>query len=411
MKNSLKDALILIADCAQPNLDLLTSTLHEQGATILCARDGLEAFDIVKKRAREIDLMVFDVRMPGMDGVKFTDSVRAIQAMRQIPIILINDDSEDDELVELGIEAGANDYLHKPIVPRELLIRSRSMIKQKRLMESNFEQQRSMDLEVVERNIKWLREVEMHRDAALYMAAKIAENRDPETGSHLERIRLYTKELAIGLSRKERYRGIIDHSFIINIEGASPLHDIGKVGIIDDILLKPGRLTPEEFEVMKTHTVIGGKILEETNEIMKIRSEIHGNLLEDAMEFQKFCTDDERNIIDDSDSEDKGNPLISMARDIALWHHERWDGTGYPHGLKGEETPFPARIMALADVYDALVSKRVYKEPVEHQEVVDIILESSGTHFDPAIVEVFAEYAERFSDIKEKIKEQFQEQL
>lgn len=411
MDNSLKDALILIADCAQPNLDLLTSTFREQGASILSARDGLEAFEIVKKRAHEIDLMVFDVRMPGMDGLRFTGSVRAVQSMRQIPIILTNDDSEDDEQVELGIEAGANDYLHKPIVPRELLIRSRSMIKQKRLLESNLEQQRSMDLEVVERNIKWLREVEMHRDAALYMAAKIAENRDPETGSHLERIRLYTKELALGLSRKERYRRIIDHNFIINIEGASPLHDIGKVGIVDDILLKPGRLTPEEFEVMKTHTVIGGRILEETNEIMKIRSEIHGDLFEDTVEFQELRTDGEGNIIIGSDTGAKGNPLISMARDIALWHHERWDGTGYPHGLKGEEIPFPARIMALADVYDALVSKRVYKDPVEHQEVVDIILESSGTHFDPAIVEVFAEYTERFSDIKEKIKEHFQEQL
>jgi putative two-component system response regulator len=355
MRNSLKEALILVADETESNIELLVSIFSEQEARTLSACDGTEAFEIIKERAQDIDLMVFDIRMPGMDGVKLTEKIRAMPEMQQTPIILITDNENNSEQLELGMEAGADDYLQKPIMPMELLVRSRSIIRQKKMQE----------LKVVELN----NEIIGHRDVAMFGWAKIAEYRDPETGSHLKRIQEYTFALAKRLQNKGPYQDSINQAFVFNIHDASPLHDIGKVGISDEILLKPGRLTTEEFEIMKTHTVKGSRILDEA---------------------------DQRLV---------GSPLIGMARDIALSHHERWDGSGYPEGLKGEETPLSARIMALADVYDALVSKRVYKDAIEHEDVLEIILESTGSHFDPAVVEAFAEISDMFVKIKQRFSD------
>jgi len=356
MGDNLKNALVLIVDESTPNTELLESIFQEQGARTITACGGEEAFGIVKERSQEIDLTVFDISMPGLDGVQFTGMVRTAPDIEQTPIILTTTENSNSNTLELGLEAGANDYLQKPIVAGELLMRCRSILRQSAIRE----------LQVVELT----NEIIGHRDVAMFGWAKIAEYRDPETGSHLKRIQEYTFMLAKRLASVGPYKELMDSDFIFNIYAASPLHDIGKVGIIDDILLKPGRLTPEEFEIMKTHSEKGGKILDEANQRLG------------------------------------GSPLIAMARDIALCHHEKWDGSGYPIGLKGEDIPLCARIMALSDVYDALVAKRVYKEAIEHEDVLEIILEGSGSHFDPVVVKAFAEISEKFATIKERFKEQ-----
>lgn len=200
-----------------------------------------------------------------------------------------------------------------------------------------------------------LRQRNEARDAIILAMAKLAENRDPETGAHLERVQIYCRMLSETLSSRPKYASAIDDEFIWAIFRSAPLHDIGKVGIPDRILLKPGRLTPEEFAVMKTHTTIGGKT---------IRALLQNH---------------------------RGQRLLEMGMEIAQSHHEKYDGTGYPAGLQGERIPLSARILALADVYDALTSKRVYKPAMTHQEAADIIREGNGKHFDPDLVEAFFE--------------------
>lgn len=355
MGDNLKNALVLIVDKSTPNTEMIESIFQEQGARTITAGGGEEALGIVKERSQEIDLTVLDISMPGLDGVQFTDKVRAMPDIEQTPIILTTSENYNSNELELGLEAGANDYVQKPIVAKELLLRSRSTLRQRAMRE----------LQVVELT----NEIIGHRDVAMFGWAKIAEYRDPETGGHLKRIQEYTYVLAKRLASEAPYKELMDNDYTFNIYAASPLHDIGKVGISDEILLKPGRLTPEEFEIMKTHAEKGGKILDEANQRLV------------------------------------GSTLIAMARDIALCHHEKWDGSGYPKGLQGEEIPLCARIMALADVYDALVTKRVYKDAIEHEDVLEIILESSGSHFDPVVVKAFAEISEEFAIIKERFKE------
>ena len=356
MHNSLKNALILIVDESAPNTEFMESVYKEHGAQTITASGGEEALEIIKERPHEIDLTVFDMTMPGLDGVQFTNKVRTTSEIEQTPIILtIEKSANGGNKLELCMEAGANDFVQKPIAADELLLRSRAVLRQRSIR----------DLQVVELT----NEIIGHRDVAMFGWAKIAEYRDPETGGHLKRIQEYTYRLAKRLLSDSSYKDIMESNFAFDIYSASPLHDIGKVGISDNILLKPGHLTTEEFEIMKTHAEKGGKILDEANQRLV------------------------------------GTHLIEMARDIALYHHEKWDGSGYPKGLKGEEIPLCARIMALADVYDALVSKRVYKDAIEHEDVLDIILESSGSHFDPIVVKAFAEISEEFADIKERFKD------
>jgi response regulator RpfG family c-di-GMP phosphodiesterase len=199
------------------------------------------------------------------------------------------------------------------------------------------------------------KEVRKIQHVTIFALARLAESRDRETGDHLNRMRKYCYLIAKKLSKTKPYRDYIDRNYIINIFHSSPLHDIGKVGINDAILLKPGKLTTEEFEVMKTHTVIGGKTLEDAEKQLKYKT----------------------------------RSFLSMGKNIAYCHHEKWDGSGYPFGLKGKEIPLSARIIAVSDVYDALTSKRVYKDAIIHEEAKKIIVQGSGKHFDPIIVDAF----------------------
>jgi len=226
-------------------------------------------------------------------------------------------------------------------------------------------EKRSMERKLIEAD----RKLQTARGATILGLAKLAEYRDMDTGLHLERMREYSKLLAQALSDFPAYKGYITNEYIDDVFNSSILHDIGKVGIPDSILLKPARLTPEEFEIMKSHARLGGEAIE---------------LIE---------------------SETKGQSFLTIGREIAFYHHEKWDGSGYPKGLRGEDIPLSARLIALADVYDALTSKRVYKEPLSHEEVKAMILEDKGKHFAPEVVDAFLAQEEKFKAVRLHMKD------
>lgn len=364
-----KKRTILIVDDNEDNIFLLSHIIAQGGYEIVKAGGGKEALRIMDSNSSSIDLVLLDIMMPDVDGLAVTKILKESPSTKMIPILLITaatrgDKSED---VARGLDMGADDYMTKPVEKVELLARVRSLLRAKNLQEDLLVKTKQLEamndrLELMaeERAI----EIMLTRDAAIFGMAKLAESRDPETGAHLERIRNYTRSLAAELRNNPKYADVIDDEFVLMIYQSSPLHDIGKVGITDSILLKPGRLEPDEFEMMKLHAQIGGDALAATQRW--------------DMTEQNF---------------------LSMGREIAYSHHERWDGKGYPKGLKGEEIPLAARIMALADVYDALASKRVYKDPMSHEQTSRIIQEESGKQFDPDIVAAFVRVEQKFRDI------------
>ncbi|MBX3374697.1 MAG: response regulator [Phycisphaeraceae bacterium] len=324
---------IIAADDNEVVLAQLEATLASEGWEVITARDGAEALALV--RAGAARLVVSDWEMPAMNGPDLVRAIRSEDLPGYVYLILLTGHSRQEEIVE-GLSAGADDFIAKPFNPAELVARVRTGA-------------RILSLET--------------RDVAIFALARLAESRDPETGAHLERVRSYCGILARSLQDDPRLEGQIDHEFVRMIYLTSPLHDIGKVGTPDCVLLKPGRLSEREFEVMKMHTVIAGETLDAA--------------------LRAF----------------PGVTFLQMARDIALTHHERWDGTGYPAGLAGEAIPLAGRIMALADVYDALTSKRVYKGAYPHETARSMIVAESGTHFDPRVVDAFLRCEAKFIEV------------
>lgn len=360
---------VLVVDDNEMNRDLLLRRLSDAEFQLTSAADGEEA--LARMREQPFDLVLLDIMMPVLDGYETLKIMQDDPVLRRVPVIMITALDDVDSAVRC-IEMGAVDYVTKPFNPVLLRARVDASLDRKRL--SDIEEQRHKEIErsnvsLAEEVRAKVLEISQSQLAAIFAMSKLAESRDPETGEHLERMREYCKLLSEQLSRMPKFRSIIDRTFVDNIYAASPLHDIGKVGIDDSVLLKPGPLTDEEWVLMKQHPVIGAETLREV------------------------------------DRQHPGNDFIHTGIDIAEGHHEKWDGSGYPYGLSGESIPLVARILALGDVYDALTSKRCYKDAFSHEKSREIIEQGRGSHFDPDVVLAFFEAEDEFKKVRQEYKD------
>jgi len=351
---------VLVVDDVPENLTVLGELLCDE-YTVRAANSGPAALHLAHVNPQP-DLILLDVMMPGMDGYQVMERLRADPATRHIPVICVTALSDSEE-EERGLLLGAADYITKPLKPRVVLARVRSQIELKQARDRLSNQNTFLEAEVARR----MRENQQVQDAGILALARLAETRDSETGNHLLRTQEYVRRLAQLLRDHPRFSAELDDHAIELLAKSAPLHDIGKVGIPDHILLKPGRLDSAEWEVMKTHAQIGAESIERAE-----RDADH------PIEF------------------------LAVAKLIARHHHERWDGLGYPAGLAGDAIPLPARLMALADVFDALISKRVYKDAFPYTQARDMIAASRGKHLDPAVVDAFVSDFGAFCDIAER---------
>jgi len=350
-------ATILIVDDSPDSVALLSSMLKDT-YRVKVAITGEKALAIAAGEDPP-DLVLLDIMMPGMGGYEACRRLKKDAGTSSIPVIFLTAKSEEiDE--EKGLELGAEDYIAKPPSPPIVLARIRTHLRLKGIRDFLEDKNAYLEAEVVRRT----KEVGAIQDVTMIALGSLAETRDNETGNHIRRTQNYIKLLAEMMQEHPRFKGQLPAGTIELLYKSAPLHDIGKVGIPDRILQKPGKLDPEEFEVMKTHTTLG----------------------RDAILAA------ERNL---------GSPasFLSLARDIAWSHHEKWDGTGYPRGLSGDDIPIPGRLMAIADVYDALISERVYKRAFSHEETVELIRQGAGVQFDPDIALAFLELSDRFKEI------------
>ena len=340
---------ILLVDDNTTNLQLLHETLDGLGYKLLIAKNGKTALAIAQKAKPSIILL--DIMMPEMDGYEVCRRLKGDKNTAHIPVIFITALADDEDEAK-GLDLGAVDYLTKPINPALVRARVRNHLELKRYQDH-------LEKLVEERT----RRLALTQAVTIESLATLAEYRDPETGGHIKRTQNYVKALAKHLKSHQRFRNELNDDVIELLYMSAPLHDLGKVGVRDNVLLKAGRLSDEEFEEMKKHTIYGEEALRITQ--------------------QKLGEDS----------------FLECARQIAYSHQEKWDGSGYPQGLMGEQIPLGGRLMALADVYDALISKRVYKPPFPHEKAVEIIVEGKGKHFDPDIVDAFQELEDTFRNI------------
>ncbi|MDP2134890.1 MAG: response regulator [Sulfuritalea sp.] len=340
-------ATVLVVDDEPRNVKLLETLLHAEGYATIAARNGSEALALTA--AQNPDLILLDVMMPDMDGFETVARLKADSRTRPVPVIMVT--ALDDRASKLrALEAGAEEFLSKPIDRGDLTVRVRNLLRLKEYGDFLANHNRILDEQVRERTAQL---EEAYRDT-VFTLVRAAEQKDEETGHHVRRISHYCRLLAAAMDLPADFRDVIFH--------ASPMHDIGKIGIADHVLQKPGGFTPEEWTIMRTHCTLGASILSGGT-----------------------------------------SPYTRMGAEIALNHHERWDGSGYPSGLKGEAIPLSARIMQICDVYDALRSKRPYKLPIDHLHSVEIITRGDGRvqpeHFDPAVLAGFIAQSERFAGI------------
>lgn len=347
---------ILVVDDNDINLKILKLILEKDDYEVHTTQSP-ESF-MERLDALMPDLVLMDINMPRISGYDLCREMKFSEKFCDIPVMFISALSDAQDIVK-GFNMGAVDYITKPFRSEEVRARVSTHLNLKRLQEELKNQNKSLEKRVSEQ----VEEITKTQMETIFSLAKLAQSRDDDTGKHLERVQNYCWALATELKVHSEYSSEVDEIFVNNIKHASPLHDIGKVGISDTILLKPGKLTDEEFAIMKTHTVIGYETLKEVNE--------------------KFGN----------------NAFIGMGMVIARSHHERYDGNGYPDKIKGREIPLAARIMAIADVYDALRSKRVYKDAFSQEKSVGIILEGRGTQFDPVLVDAFERIAYKFNEI------------
>ena len=360
-------ATILVVDDTPDNLMLMTDLLKDR-YRVKAANSGEKALRVLQGGSLP-DLILLDVMMPGLSGHEVAGQLKHDPRTCDIPIIFLTALAAIEDEIH-GLELGAVDYITKPISPPLVLARVDTQLKIKAAADFLRDQNDYLEKEVERRT----REVMAIQDVTIQAMASLAETRDNETGNHIRRTQHYVKVLAERLRDHPRFRHFLNDETIRLLFKSAPLHDIGKIGIPDHILLKPGRFTPEEFEIMKTHTTLGRDAIQRAEDQLGV-----------AVDF------------------------LSLAKEIAYSHQEKWDGSGYPQALAGDDIPISARLMAVADVYDALISRRVYKEGMPHEEAVEIIRQGRGSHFDPDICDAFLAHVEQFQAIAERFADSDQD--
>jgi len=346
--DDLSNSIILIVDDTEMNIDILVAALGND-YNVRVALDGETALEAVDEEMP--DLILLDIMMPKMDGYEVCRRLKADEDKMHIPVIFLtalNDEQDEAK----GLQLGAVDYVTKPFNPHLIKARVRNHLLLK-------QHQNRLEELVRERT----RELALTQEVTIESMGTLAEYRDPETGGHIKRTQNYMKILAEELKKHPKFSDFLTEQNIDWLYKSAPLHDIGKVAVPDSILLKAGKLNDEEFEEMKKHTIYG------------------------------------RNTIIEAEKKLGYNSFLKHAREIAYYHHEKWDGTGYPQGIRGEDIPISARLMAVADIYDALISKRVYKPPFPHSKAKAIMLEGRGSIFDPDVLDAFIRLEEQFREV------------
>ncbi|WP_195763962.1 response regulator [Pseudoduganella rivuli] len=347
---------VLIVDDTPDNITLLSSLLKEKYNTKV-ATNGATALQIVAGGG--VDLVLLDVMMPDLDGYETCRRLKQDPLTAEVPVIFLTAKSQPEDEA-MGLRVGAVDYLTKPISPPILFARVATHLSLKNARTQLKTENRNLESLVQERT----GQLSLMQDATIMAMATMAETRDCETGNHIRRTQNYVAALAKRLQAHPRFAAELTDENIKLLYKSAPLHDIGKVGIPDHILLKPGKLDTDEFEIMKRHAEFG------RDTIRQVEQYVGGS-----------------------------NGFLTYAREIAHSHQEKWDGSGYPDKLAGEAIPLSARLMAVADVYDALISKRVYKPPFSHADAVAVMKEGRGKHFDPDILDAFLEIEAEFAQI------------
>jgi putative two-component system response regulator len=349
---------VLVVDDTPQNLSLMAGLLRDD-YRVLVANHGERALALAAGEDPP-DLILLDVMMPELDGFEVCRRLKQHPDTRDIPVIFLTARSEvADE--QAGFDVGAVDYITKPISPPIVMARVRTQLQLKRARDLLAGHNAWLEAEVQRR----MRELQAVQDATIMAMASLAETRDNETGNHIRRTQHYVRALALAVREQPRFAAELGDDRVLEmLYKSAPLHDIGKVGIPDHILLKPARLSEAEFEIMKTHTTLGRDAILAAEKLL-----------------------------------DAPDSFLRFAREIAYSHQEKWDGSGYPQALAGEAIPLSARLMAVADVYDALISRRDYKPAFSHEEALQIIRAGRGSHFDPDLVDAFLAIAEEFRAI------------
>lgn len=355
-----QSAEILIVDDTPANLELLVGMLQQCGYRLKVAVNGEMALHVAK--IRPPDLILLDICLPGMDGYDICRCLKIDPDLQHIPVIFVSALASADEILK-AFECGAVDYFAKPFSLQEVQARIANHLRLSRMQRKAEDSKKQLELLVQEQ----LKRISISEASTIFALAKLAESRDANMGEHLECVRRVCRVLSEKLFEKAMFKEIVNARFVETIFHTSSLHDIGKIAIPDSVLLKPGKLTEEEFELIKTHTVLGAQTLEA------------------VIRFYP-------------------NELMEMALSITRYHHEKWDGSGYPDGLSGENIPLCARIMGLADVYDAIRSQRCYKNAMSHELACKYIRENSGKHFDPQLVDVFLQFKDDILTIYNDVK-------
>lgn len=356
MRLEVDKPLVFIVDDVPENIQVALSHLRELGCEFSYATSGKQALERIE--ARPPDLILLDIMMPGMSGFDTITSLRENPSFRSIPVIFLTAKTEPEDVAK-GFALGGVDYITKPFQGTELRSRVCNHLELHHY-------RKNLEFQVRSRT----RETELLKDIVIVAMGELAEYRDPETGCHIHRTQLYVKVLAESLLEFGYFEDVLTPEYIILLYKTAPLHDIGKVAIRDSILLKPGKLTFEEFEIMKKHTRYGEDVIAKLETMAG-----------------------------------EGIPYLQCARDIVASHHEKYDGSGYPRGVSGDDIPLAGRIMAIADVYDALITERSYKKAFSHEKTMAIMVEGRGTHFDPRIFEAFLAVEQKFYRIAELNKE------